>query len=401
MRITVLGGGRVGAAIAKDLAEDREHTVTVVDRSAQALAGFGYADGVVPVRGDLGDPGAVRAIVEDHDLVIGAVPGALGFQTAKAVLEAGKHIVDISFFPEDPSLLDEPARRAGVTAVIDCGVAPGLSNMVLGHVESELDHVRRYECFVGGLPVNRTPPWAYRAPFSPADVLEEYRRPARLRRDGHAVTVPALSEIESVHFPEVGELEAFNTDGLRTLLHTTTVPDLSGKTLRYPGHARRIIALRDAGFFGTEPVRVGGMDVRPIDVTSRLLFDQWYLSDDERDLTVMRIIVEGRRGEEEIRRQFDLLDYYDDDRRVASMSRTTGYTCAAVARLVANGSFRRPGIVPPEYIGRDSAAYSAVIELLAARGVTMRHTDTVYHSITNQRRRPDEPTISDGQGRLP
>ncbi len=380
MRIVVLGCGRVGSAIAKDLAEDREHTVTVVDRSAQALTRFGYADGVVPVRADLGNPDAVRGVIADHDLVIGAVPGALGFQTVKTVIDAGKSIVDISFFPEDPFVLDAPARQAGVTAVIDAGVAPGLSNMVLGHVESEFDSVHRFVCLVGGLPVERTPPWEYRAPFSPADVLEEYTRPARLRRSGETVTLPALSEIESVHFPGVGDLEAFNTDGLRTLLHTTTVPDLSEKTLRYPGHAQRIGALRDAGLFAAEPVRVGEHEVRPIDLTSRLLFDQWFLAEGERDLTVLRIVVEGRRADEEIRRQFDLIDYFDDDRQVASMSRTTGYTCSAVARLVANGTFRRPGIVPPEYIGRDPAAYSAVIETLAARGVTMRYTDTVGQS---------------------
>jgi saccharopine dehydrogenase-like NADP-dependent oxidoreductase len=164
------------------------------------------------------------------------------------------------------------------------------------------------------------------------------------------------------------------------LLHTTTVPDLSEKTLRYPGHAQRISALRDAGFFTTEPVRVAAVDVRPIDLTSRLLFDQWFLAEGERDLTVLRIVVEGQRGDEDVRRQFDLIDYFDDERQVASMARTTGYTCAAVARLVANGTFRRAGIVPPEYIGREPVAYSAVIDTLAARGVTMSHTELVHES---------------------
>jgi saccharopine dehydrogenase-like NADP-dependent oxidoreductase len=375
MKIVILGGGRVGGAMARDLAGEPRFEVTVVDASAEALRRLeGW--GLKTERADLADPAAVGRAVRDHDLVVGAVPGFLGFATLKAVLEADKDIVDISFFDEDPFLLDGLARERGRIAIVDCGVAPGCSNLVLGRMAAELDRVDSFVCLVGGLPAERTWPFEFKAVFSPIDVLEEYTRPARFKRHGQMVTLPALTEVEPVDFPGVGTLEAFNTDGLRTLLRTMDVPSMVEKTMRYPGHADKMRMLRETGFFGTEPLELGGARVRPLDLTARLLFSSWQLGAGEEDFTAMRIVVEGEKEGRRLRRAWDLLDRYDRATGTTSMARTTGYTCTAAVRLVAAGLYDRKGISPPEFVGRDAAAYEFMMRELAARGVVFRETAT-------------------------
>jgi saccharopine dehydrogenase-like NADP-dependent oxidoreductase len=375
MKIVVLGGGRVGGAMARDLARDPHFEVTVVDASEGALSRLAES-GLGTARADLADPEAVKEAVRDHDLVVGAVPGFMGFNTLKAVLEADKDIVDISFFDEDPFLLDELARERGRIAIMDCGVAPGCSNLVLGRMAAELDRVDNFTCMVGGLPAVRTWPFEFKAVFSPIDVIEEYTRPARFKRFGEMVTLPALTDVEPVDFPGVGTLEAFNTDGLRSLLKTIDVPSMVEKTLRYPGHADRMRMLRETGFFGTEPVEAGSARVRPLDVTAKLLFSSWQLGPGEEDFTVMRIVVEGEKDGRRARYAWDLLDRFDRATGTTSMARTTGYTCTAAVRLVAAGLYDRRGISPPEFVGRDAGAYAFIRNELAARGITFKETVT-------------------------
>lgn len=371
MKIVVLGGGRVGSAMARDLARDSQFEVTVVDASEEALRRLG-ASGLRTARADLSDPAEVRRAVQDHDLVVGAVPGFMGFETLKAVLEADKDIVDISFFDEDPFLLDDLARERGRIALVDCGVAPGCSNLFLGRMTAELDRVDSFVCYVGGLPAVRQWPFEFKAVFSPIDVIEEYTRPARFKRHGQPVTLPALSEVEPVDFPGVGTLEAFNTDGLRTLLRTIEAPSMVEKTLRYPGHADRMRMLRETGFFGTEPIEAGAVRVRPRDVTAKLLFSSWQLGPGEEDFTALRIVIEGEKDGRPVRRAWDLLDRFDRETETTSMARTTGYTCTSIVRLVAAGLYKHKGISPPEYVGRDAEACAFVLRHLAERGVVFR-----------------------------
>ena len=244
--VVVLGAGRVGGAMAKDLAPDFK--VTVADRSEDALARM-RGTGLATRPADLATPAGVKAAVADADLVVGAVPGFMGFATARAVLEAGKTLVDISFFDEDCFELDELAKAQGLTAIVDCGVAPGCGNIILGDTLRQWDHVDSFECLVGGLPAVRTWPYEYKAGFSPIDVIEEYTRPARYVKDGRTITMPALSEPELLDFEGLGTLESFNTDGLRSLIRTfPQVPDMKEKTLRYPGHIEKMRMLRELGF---------------------------------------------------------------------------------------------------------------------------------------------------------
>ncbi len=369
MRITVLGAGLVGSAIVKDLARDGKFAIMAVDVSAKSLARL-LAD--VPVRAvqaDVHEPGRVAGVVADADLVVCAVPGFMGFETLKAIIEAGKNVVDISFFPEDAFLLDDLAKSQGVTAVVDCGVAPGLSNILAGYAERELDVLERYECYVGGLPQVRQWPYEYKAVFSPIDVLEEYTRPARYVEYGKEVVRPALSDVELRDFPGVGTLEAFNTDGLRSLQFTLDAPFMKEKTLRYPGHANLMRVFRESGFFDSALVDVGGQTIRPIDLTSKLLFDQWRMQEGEEDFTVMQVIVEGDKASKRLRFTYDLLERYDRETGITSMARTTGYTCTIVARQVLAGLFVQKGICPPEFVGRTPGCYEDLLAGYAGRNI--------------------------------
>ncbi|HEX9935300.1 MAG TPA: saccharopine dehydrogenase C-terminal domain-containing protein, partial [bacterium] len=286
----------------------------------------------------------------------------------KTLIGTGKNVVDISFFGEDPFSLDGMAKSKGVTAVVDCGVAPGMSNLILGYHDSRMD-VESFECLVGGLPFERKWPYQYKAPFSPADVLEEYTRPARLVENGRIVTKPALSDLEIVDIEGLGSLEAFNTDGLRTLLKTMRIPSMKEKTLRYPGHAELMRILSDTGFFGTDPVDLHGSSVRPVELTSRLLFPKWRLGENEREFTVMRIIIRGKRDGRPARVLYDLFDQGDAGTKTSSMARTTGYACTAVVRLLLEGRIEEKGVIPPERIGAIPGCFEFVMEYMKERNV--------------------------------
>jgi saccharopine dehydrogenase-like NADP-dependent oxidoreductase len=200
-------------------------------------------------------------------------------------------------------------------------------------------------------------------------VIEEYVRPARQRRDGVEVTMPALSDVELVRFPGLGSLEAFNTDGLRSLLRTCRTPNMVEKTMRYPGHAVRMRILREAGFFSTKEIQAASGTVIPRDVTEALLFSAWRFEEGEPDLTVMRIVVEGKLDGKRVRHTYNLLDYYNTDTETSSMARTTGYTCTAMVNVVARGLWSEPGLAPPELVGRDPECFDAVLKHLEDRQV--------------------------------
>jgi len=372
-KICVLGAGRVGATMALDLARDGEFDVTVADLSEKALARLSSKGLEVTAR-DLSRPAEVAAAIQGADLVVGAVPGFMGFRTMKTVLEAGKHIVDISFFPEDPFLLDGLAKEKGVIAIMDAGVAPGCDNFIVGDLQRRLDSISNFECYVGGLPAIRTWPFEYKAGFSPVDVVEEYTRPARYVAHGKEIVMPALSEPELMDFPGVGTLEAFNTDGLRSLIHTVDAPFKKEKTLRYPGHIEKMRMLREAGFFGLEPIDVGGVKVAPMDLTTRLLFPMWQMDENDEDFTVMRVIVDGMKDGKPEHHVWDLLDRYDRETKITSMARSTGYSCTATVRLVAAGLFTRKGIAPPEYVGKVEGCWEFIRKDLARHNVNWIET---------------------------
>jgi len=371
VRIVVLGAGRVGRAIVRDLSRQVEVAVTAVDRDAAAL------EAVRPfaartVEADLAETDAVGRLAAEHDLVVGAGPAVLGHRTLAAVIDAGRNVVDISFFAEDPFDLDAAARARGVVAVVDAGVAPGLASILYGKLDIAPGAVSRFVCYVGGLPETPSGPFRYKAPFAPSDVIELYTRPARHRAQGEERTDPALSFRQPLDFPGVGPLEAVLTDGLRTLLRDTYVPEMREMTLRYPGHVEQMLLLRDMGLFDTGTVEVEGVSVRPRALTERLLFPLWEFAPGEGDVTVMRVEVDVAARGGVTRHQYDLLDRFDRETGTSSMARTTGYTCTSVARLVASGRYARAGVSAPEDIGRAPGCCGAVLDDLAERGVRLQ-----------------------------
>lgn len=368
-KIIVLGAGMVGSAMALDMVKN--HDVTVADWNLNSLEKIKLKnDSIKVVQLDVKDTKTLGATISEFDFVICAVPGFLGFNTLKTIIEAGKNVVDISFFPENSLELNELAVQNNVTAIVDCGVAPGMGNIILGHYNEKLKIID-FECFVGGLPKIKKWPFNYKAPFSPIDVIEEYTRPARYVENGNVVVKEALSDCELIEFENIGTLEAFNTDGLRTLI--TLMPHIQNmkeKTLRYPGHVEFIKGLKASGFFENQVIEYKGLEISPLDFTSKILFKEWKLEEDESEFTVMRITVKGLNDLKQTETViYELYDEYDSETRTSSMARTTGYTATAVANWLLNGNFDKKGVFPPELIGKENGCLEFVIDYLQKRGV--------------------------------
>lgn len=367
--ITVLGAGRVGGFIARELVRRGHDRVRVGDGAADRLK---LLEGLVAQtrQVDFGDSHGIRSLLEDTTLVINAVPGFLGFSTLQLALEAGINVVDIAFMPENPLELDDLAKRNGAVAVVDFGVAPGMSNLLCAAGARMVEEALDCSVMVGGLPVIRRKPWEYSAPFSPIDVLEEYTRPARLVENGQVVVRPALSGLELVDLPGVGTLEVFNTDGLRTLTENILAPWMRERTLRYPGHVEKIKLLLDTGLLDTTPVQTPAGPVRPIDVTAARLFEHWSPRPGDEELTVMQVEVQGMKAGERVRHLWDLLDFTDPVTGDSSMARTTGLPAVLMAELLLGGkSGLKPGVIPPEVIGGSAELTDYIMGGLAARGV--------------------------------
>jgi lysine 6-dehydrogenase len=367
MKIAVLGAGMVGRTIATDLASQFE--VTSFDISENNLALLKTVANVKCEVADLMAYENYNAMLQHFDMVVCAVPGFMGYKALEAIINAGKNVADISFFPEDGLVLDTLAKEKNVTAIIDCGVAPGMSNLILGYHNAKMK-IDSFECMVGGLPKKRVKPFEYKAPFSPIDVIEEYTRPARYVENGHVVTKPALSDAELINFEYAGTLESFNTDGLRSILYTMKhIPDMKEKTLRYPGHIGLMQSLMQAGFFNDNEIEVKGKKIRPIDVTSAILFDQWKPEVGEAEFTIMKIIIKGVENNAPKMIEYLLYDEYDVATQTPSMSRTTGYACNAFANMIANKLFVNKGVFPPELVGSNEKCFDFVMTYLAERNV--------------------------------
>jgi saccharopine dehydrogenase-like NADP-dependent oxidoreductase len=356
-KVVVLGAGRVGKVIAADLSQDFE--VTSADINQNALASLAACYPVNTRVTDLGDAGAISGAVRDAGLVICAVPGHMGFNTLRTVIENGRNVVDISFFAEDALELDELARQRGVIAVVDCGVAPGTPDYIAGFLAEQMQ-IDDFDFMIGGLHFNRIGPDQYQPTFSPSDVWEEYTRPARYVRQGKLITMPPLSEPELVEFHIGGRhliLEAFNTDGLRSLITTMDgrIHNMKEKTLRFPGHIAYIKELQETGKPWTP--------------------DTWTPIDDEDEFTIMRIDVAGTQNGQRKKISYTMFVTWDPETRMSSMSRATGYSCTAVARCVLDGAYTHPGISPPSYVGAAPGCADRIFAHLRERKILLETTE--------------------------
>jgi len=375
MRVAVLGAGMVGRTIAMDLI--KSHEVCSFDIDTRNLEALHKQDGRIAVSNvDLNEFKNYPQWLLPFDFVVTAVPGHMGYACLEAVINSGKSAADISFFPEDSLSLEKLAKERGVTIITDAGVAPGMSNYILGYWDA-LIKVNSFECYVGGLPLDPQPPFYYKAPFSPIDVIEEYTRPARLMENGKVTVKEALTDRVLMEFPETGTLEAFNTDGLRTLLSTMShIPNMKEQTLRYPGHLDLILALKQAGFLSDRTVKYGDHAIQAVDFSARLLIDQWKMGPSDRDITMMQVLVYGLEKNVPVSMEYRLYDEFDSVSNLSSMSRTTGYTCTASLELIMQGLFKKHGVFPPELVGSDPTCFSFVINYLKERGIDWKMKKT-------------------------
>jgi saccharopine dehydrogenase-like NADP-dependent oxidoreductase len=368
IKIGVLGAGMVGRTIAVDLA--KKFKVTSIDVNDDALSQLHVIDKKIEtIKSDLANRKNYEQLLKPFDFIVTAVPGFMGYKTLEAVISAGKDVVDISFSPENTLQLSDFAKEKNVTAIVDCGVAPGMSNLILGYYNERMQ-IENFECMVGGLPKIRIKPFEYKAPFSPIDVIEEYTRPARFIENGQLVTRPALSDAELIDFEKAGTLESFNTDGLRSILFTMPhIPNMKEKTLRYPGHIDLVKALIKGGFFDKNKINFKGIELTPLELSSALLFTQWKLGVNEEEFTIMRIKISGKIKKKDKIVIYDLYDEYNAATKTSSMARTTGYTCNAALHLLFDKLFTGKGVFPPELIGKSDECFKSVFQYLEERNV--------------------------------
>lgn len=381
-KIIVLGAGMVGSAMAIDLA--KKHSVTVADLSSKALEKLKQKNQDINIlQLNAKDKSLLISAITPFDIVVCAVPGFMGFETLRTIIETGKNVVDISFFPENSLELDALAKQKDVIAIVDCGVAPGMDNIILGYYNEKMK-LTDFECLVGGLPKVKKWPFNYKAPFSPIDVIEEYTRPARYVENGKIVTKAAMSDIEHIEMDGVGTLETFNSDGLRSIIFTMPhIQNMKEKTMRYPGHIEKVLALRDSGFLSKEPIQINGVDVVPLDFTSKVLFNDWKLGETEEEITVMRVTLIGDENGVTKKVSYHLHDEYNKETQTSSMARTTGYTATAAVNLVLENLFAEKGVFPPELVGRHEICFNHFINYLKERGVVYRKVEEVILDVKN------------------
>ena len=373
MRMLVLGYGNIGSVLATDLAESMPSIEVVIAGRHRDKAEEGATvinrENVTGFQLDAHDYSGLVDAMKKFDLAIGTLPGDVGYRSVKAAIDAKIDMVDISYMPENPLTLNEDAIKADVTIVPDCGVAPGLSNMLVGRALSKLDLVESIYVMVGGLPEEPVPPLGYIITWSIEGLIDEYTRKAKIVENGEVVEVEALTGLEEVEFPGVGKLEGFYTDGLRTLLHTVKgVKNMWEKTLRYPGHVEKIKLLKTLGFFDEHPIEVENARLSPRKVTIKLL-EKKLRRPEIKDILAMKVEVSGIAEGSRKCYVYHLLDRYDQKRGVTAMARTTAYPASILAQLIAQKAIEEKGVIPLEKLGVKEKIFNKILAELEKRQV--------------------------------
>jgi saccharopine dehydrogenase-like NADP-dependent oxidoreductase len=376
MNVIVLGCGKIGAVMGQEFIRclpGSKITMADIDE-VRAREAASRIPGSSWTTIDTSNYQDLLGKIKSHDLTLGALPGDFGYVALRASVEAGVNMLDVSFTPEDPTQLDGVAKERGVTLVPDCGVAPGLSNILVGYGASRLDEVDKAHVMVGGIPEKPVPPLGYTITWSAEGLIDEYVRDVRIVEGGKIIEVAALSGLEEIEFPGIGTLEAFYTDGLRTLANSLPdVDEMWEKTLRYPGHVEKIRLLRDLGFLSEDPVTVRGETVSTRLATAKLLERSLWMPE-VGDLVAMQIMVRGKVAGKESGYVFRVLDRYDHKGKVSAMARTTGYTAAIVGGMLAAGKISEVGVIPPEKLGMDQDFTKVLLLELKKRDIVIEET---------------------------
>lgn len=373
MKVLILGCGNIGSVAAEDLAKSLSSIeVVVADKNearAKDVAERIGKGNVSWIQLDVTNHSKLANALKDFNLVMGFLPGKLGYRLAGACIDAGKDLVDVSYMSENPLALTDNAIKANVTIAPDCGLAPGISNILVGHAAGKLDKVQAVHIMVGGLPEKPVPPLDYVITWSPENLIDEYMRKARIVKEGKIIEVEALSGLEEIEFPEFGKLEAFYTDGLRTLPQTITdAYDMWEKTLRYPGHAEKIKLLKTLGFFEEEQIDAEGVSVSPRKLTVKLL-EQKLRKPEIKDIVALKVEVSGVKNGRQTRYVYHLLDHYDEKRGITAMARTTAYSASIIAQLMLKKALKEKGVVPTEKIGKNNALFQLFLDELKKREI--------------------------------
>jgi lysine 6-dehydrogenase len=358
MRMLVLGAGLQGSACAFDLLRNRDVTEVRladlhIDHLPDFLAPFS-GDRLIPTPLDVRDREAVLALMRQSDAVMCALPYYFNLEMTECAVEAGAHYCDLGGNTEivfQQKALDDKARAKGLSVIPDCGLAPGMVNILAEHGIRQLDEVQAVRIYVGGLPQHPEPPLNYQIVYSLEGVLDYYTTLSWVLRDRKLTQVTALSERERIDFEApVGELEAFHTaGGLSTMgsRYEGKVPTMEYKTLRYPGHAEIMQAIRELGLLELDPVDVDGIKVIPREVFMAVAGPR-LRKPDSPDLVALRVTVEGKRTGRETTLGWELLDYFDPEHGISAMMRTTGYSLAITGQMQARGEIRAPGVLTPD-----------------------------------------------------
>lgn len=377
MHILVLGAGLQGSACAYDLLRQDDVTeVTVADLAPDRLAEFVPTDARLHrIRADFGDFAGMHALMTGHDIVLSAAPYYFNLDLARAAIAAGCHFSDLggnTQIVRDQLALAREARAAGVTLVPDVGLAPGMINVIASEGIRRLDAPRSIRMYVGGLPQNPRPPLNYQVAYSLEGMLDYYDTLSWMLRDGEPQQVEALTEIETLDFGELGDLEAFHTAGGASLQpwdYADELDELFYKTLRYPGHAEYMKAFKTLGLIDLEPIDVKGTKVVPRDAFIACI--EPHLNLHEPDLVALRVIAEGDRDGGPATITFNVVDRMDEASGITAMERTTGYTLSIVGLFLGRGVIAEAGAGPSYRL----IPYAPYVEELAARGIEVRVTD--------------------------
>ena len=377
MRMLVLGAGLQGSACAYDLLAHTDYDIVIADLRTDRIAPFlepYVGNRLVLQQVDANDRGAVRQVMEGVSATMSAFPYYLNLGMAVAAIDAGSHFCDLGGNTDivlQQKELHDRAKQQGVSIVPDCGLAPGMVNILAAHGIRQLDRPRAVRIKVGGLPQHPEPPLNYQIVYSLEGVLDYYTTRSWVLRDGEPVQVEALSEVEELDFPEIGRLEAFHTaGGLSTMAQTyrNRLQTMEYKTLRYPGHADAMRTIRDLGLLALEPIEVAGRPVVPRDVFREIVRPRLRKAPRESpDLVALRVEVEGERNGKDVLLRWDLVDRFDPETGITAMMRTTGFSLAITGMLQAEGRIE-PGVWTPD----EAIPTEKYIDELRKRGVQIR-----------------------------
>lgn len=379
MKAVQIGAGLVGSIIAADMS--RNYDVTVVDLNENALTSIREGNTKITTAVcSCTDSVGLSQLVGDADIVTAGVPGKFGRKMMEIVIKSGKNMADISFMPEDFEELDGLAKEYGVTVVPDMGVAPGMSNFLVGRGAALLDEVENAVIYVGGIPHKPVPPFNYQITWSAADVIEEYTRPARYVKDHSPVVCEAMGELYEKEFPKAGLLETFITDGLRSLIKNINAKNMEERTMRWPGHVAQMRLLREMGLFDEEKRNLGGVEVVPRDIACDLLFPMWKMDPEkgDRDLTIMQVEVSGYKGRDLLTYTWDLWDIFDEKTWKNSMGRCTGFSCSIFAQAIVKGLIKDKGVIAPEKLAASDELYNFVMSEQRGRGIKYEESVKIH-----------------------